>query len=425
MKKHSFYKNLFFTFIISLNIFNAQSQCLSAWKYYLPITVANNTFANLSDYQVKVTVNTATPIAAGKMISTGDDIRFIDGASCNNLNYWIESGMNSANTVIWIKLPTLPATANRVINMYYGNVLAPTASNGDSTFLIFDDFLGTSLNTAKWQTVITGTGSVNVSGGNLVCTTTAEANIRSKASFASPIVLEANMAYISGSWESLAILNNNTKDGYGEWMGNVLTSGSNTMYFGLTFTPANPACDNYTAHTYNTYSNPGTLTGLWQVSWPSSNVQSASWPGGSYSYSYQSATLASTVQVAVGQMCGANGSMSVDWIRARNYAAAEATTTNGVERNNHTSGIDHQVQLSGINIYPNPAHDIINIDMKGSLENYESLQMIDMNGRTVQSLSISGRRDNIELPLSNLEKGSYLIRLVGKSGTLVQKISVE
>src|ERR1017187_3903954 len=107
--------------IFILSALTTKSQCLNAWKYYIPITVTNNISASLTDYQVKVIVNTASPIAAGKMISTGDDIRFIDLNSCSNLNYWIESGINTSNTIIWVKLNTLQASAGKTILMYYGN----------------------------------------------------------------------------------------------------------------------------------------------------------------------------------------------------------------------------------------------------------------------------------------------------------------
>ncbi len=79
--------------ICGINL-NVQAQCNCAWQYRMPISINNLSFAPKTDLQVPVIVNTNVPITAGKMLATGDDIRFTD-ASCNNLPYWIESGMNT------------------------------------------------------------------------------------------------------------------------------------------------------------------------------------------------------------------------------------------------------------------------------------------------------------------------------------------
>ena len=141
--------------------------------------------------------------------------------------------------------------------------------------------------------------------------------------------------------------------------------------------------------------------------------------------SLASNTLASTVQIGAGMLTESNGAITIDWIRARNYAAIDASALPGLEQHNHNSGIDEQLNIENINIYPNPAHDMINIDMRGSGINLERLEMIDMNGRTIQSINMSGYKENIEIPAVNLTKGIYLIRLIGGKGTVVQKISVE
>lgn len=125
------------------------AQCLPGWNYFQPVAINNSLAQTLTNYQVKLTVNTATPIAAGHMNANGDDIRFTTSA-CANVNYWIESGMNTASTVIWVKVPSLTASGNTTIDMYYGNVAATPVSNGDSVFLLFDDFNGPALNSSKW-----------------------------------------------------------------------------------------------------------------------------------------------------------------------------------------------------------------------------------------------------------------------------------
>jgi hypothetical protein len=113
----------------------------TGWLYRqgVPIT---NTGAELTDYQVAVTVDTATLIGAGKMQSDCRDIRFA-GKSGEELPYWIESGCNSASTKIWVKVDRVPANSSATfstIYLYYGNPNVSDGQNGDETFLLFDDF---------------------------------------------------------------------------------------------------------------------------------------------------------------------------------------------------------------------------------------------------------------------------------------------
>jgi len=118
-------------------------------QYSKEITISNSG-SELTSYQILVTVETASLVSAGKMRSDGGDIRFLDSNSAN-LNYWLESGMNSESTQIWVKVPSIPAGTS-TINMTYGNLSASSESSGDNTFLFFDDFESGLLDTAnKWN----------------------------------------------------------------------------------------------------------------------------------------------------------------------------------------------------------------------------------------------------------------------------------
>lgn len=174
------------------------AQCLPAWGYYQPVTINNSLAQTLTNYQVKITVNTAALVSAGHMLATGDDIRFT-AAGCTNVNYWIESGMNTASTVIWLKVPALAASAATTVDMYYGNPAAPAASDGDNVFLFFDDFNDGVFNTTKWET--RGTPSqCSESGG--ILTFTGNSNweyIRSYTTWNIPTVVETRESAVSVS----------------------------------------------------------------------------------------------------------------------------------------------------------------------------------------------------------------------------------
>ena len=125
---------------------------LSGWGYRRGIIIDNTKNSNtLTDYQILVTLDTATLISAGKMRSDCGDIRFTDEDGTTLLSYWVEEGCNTANTKIWVKVPSIPASSTKTIYLYYGNPSATSQSNGDAVFEFFDDFEGSSLNTSKWD----------------------------------------------------------------------------------------------------------------------------------------------------------------------------------------------------------------------------------------------------------------------------------
>ena len=132
---------------------------LSGWGYRRAITISNTGNANtLTGYQVLVTLDTASLISAGKMRSDGGDIRFTDSDGTTLLSYWIESGINTASTKVWVKVPSIPASSTKTIYLYYGNPNAVSASNGDATFDFFDDFNDGTVDTSKWDV---GTATYN------------------------------------------------------------------------------------------------------------------------------------------------------------------------------------------------------------------------------------------------------------------------
>jgi hypothetical protein len=117
-----------------------------AWHWRKPIAISNSG-GSLTDYQLKVVVNTQELVANGKMQSDGDDIRFTAGDKVTEIPYWIESGINTSATVIWVKVASIP-TGDSIIYIYYGNDDASAGSNGTTTFAFFDDFSG---DLSKWN----------------------------------------------------------------------------------------------------------------------------------------------------------------------------------------------------------------------------------------------------------------------------------
>ncbi len=127
------------------------------WKYKRPVYVWNHSDRILTDYQVSLVVNTRDLILSGKMKSDCSDIRFIGSDETTILSYWIESGVNTSSTTIWVKVSTIPANSYATIYMYYGNTSASSVSNPYTTFLVYENFNTDPTN--RWSIFRTGTNA--------------------------------------------------------------------------------------------------------------------------------------------------------------------------------------------------------------------------------------------------------------------------
>lgn len=114
------------------------------WQWRMPVQITENSGNALSNYQVLITVDTASLISVGKMRADCGDIRFIDTTD-SELAYWLEKGCNTADTKIWVKVPSIPASSTETIYMYYGNLSVSSMSNGSRVFLFYEDFESYSL----------------------------------------------------------------------------------------------------------------------------------------------------------------------------------------------------------------------------------------------------------------------------------------
>jgi len=83
-----------------------------------------------------------------------DDIRLANLTS-DLYDFWIESKINSDVAKFWYEVTDDLSTTNATVYIYYGNPDVSTTSNGELTFPLFDHFLGSSLNTTKWNYVAT------------------------------------------------------------------------------------------------------------------------------------------------------------------------------------------------------------------------------------------------------------------------------
>jgi len=132
---------------------------LTGWSYRKPITISNAA----TDYQTKITVYYGSGTDGDNYVycnshcrSDFGDIRFTKSDGNTLLPYWVESKVNSDYAIIWVKNDNTPQTTGYI---YYGNTGANSASNGDDTFILFDDFNG---DFSKWdKNELRGTVTIN------------------------------------------------------------------------------------------------------------------------------------------------------------------------------------------------------------------------------------------------------------------------
>ena len=306
-----------FVFLVSLitipNVY-AWYSGYSNWRYRQPITITEQSGNTLTDYQVKLTIDTASLISAGKMNSDCSDIRFTD-ENDNPLPYWIESGCNSDNTIVWVKVPEIPANGQATIYMYYGNSNAESESNGENVFEFFDDFEGTSLDTSKWS--ILGNPSISMSGSQI----TISSSIKEHDSiytqlFSLPLVLE---------WKTI------TTDGQqsiGIW--NPLPTGTDRDVIWVFDQDGNLKSYHMVDNTAtNDYNQPGNAEGRFQLK-TDGNIYSLLQDGIERVSSVSWGTAEDSFYIVIDSYYA--GSITIDYIFLHQYASTEPTYSIGSEQ---------------------------------------------------------------------------------------------
>ena len=57
-----------------------------------------------------------------------------------NIDYWLDKYVDSEYALVWVEVPSIRVLGQEVLYMYYGDPDATSGSNGEETFVFFDDF---------------------------------------------------------------------------------------------------------------------------------------------------------------------------------------------------------------------------------------------------------------------------------------------
>ena len=81
----------------------------------------------------------------------------------------------------------------------------------------------------------------------------------------------------------------------------------------------------------------------------------------------------------------------------------------------------YDVESGTLTLYPNPATTSVSVNVTGMSGNV-TLQIVDMNGRTVYSQSGS---NEFKIDVSSLAQGAYFVRVTSEQQTAVRKLIVK
>ena len=85
---------------------------------------------------------------------------------------------------------------------------------------------------------------------------------------------------------------------------------------------------------------------------------------------------------------------------------------------NSIDGVEYR-----LNIYPNPANDQVTVYVDNLLNGAE-VRIVDMLGKTVGSYSIAGGDNKVDIDLSALAEGVYLVRIVSDNNIATERLII-
>jgi hypothetical protein len=103
-------------------------------RYERVVRIENTTGGALNDWQVRVVVDTASAIAAGRLSADCADLRVTDDTFAA-VPFWLEGPCNASATRLWVRVASIPALGETSLRLLYGSPLAPSLSSSAGTFV--------------------------------------------------------------------------------------------------------------------------------------------------------------------------------------------------------------------------------------------------------------------------------------------------
>lgn len=188
----------FVVFFLAFTLFSIQGYAWwdNSFSRKMPLDISTAT--SQTNYQIAINITYDSDMQADF-----DDIRFINASENQELNYWLENKTDSSWAYFWVKGNWSNANGTQAY-IYYGNSTVSTTSNENTTFVLFDSFSSTSLDTNKWNVV--NDTPITVNGSYLNYTATSGGKglwLYGKISITYPIIMETRTLIESTGARSL------------------------------------------------------------------------------------------------------------------------------------------------------------------------------------------------------------------------------
>ncbi len=81
--------------------------------------------------------------------------------------------------------------------------------------------------------------------------------------------------------------------------------------------------------------------------------------------------------------------------------------------------------ISSMNLFPNPAEDVLNVQIMLDSEGSAQFYLMNALGQNVMEQRLSGEAINAELNISNLEAGIYLLNVITDNGSITERVIIK
>ncbi len=90
------------------------------------------------------------------------------------------------------------------------------------------------------------------------------------------------------------------------------------------------------------------------------------------------------------------------------------------------TGIEEQSGNYGISIYPNPAQEMVRVNLGDHFSQHNTTILLrDMRGKTLLERSVDNGQQTLELDISEFAKGIYMIQLRNQEDVATKRLSIQ
>ncbi|MDP4711789.1 MAG: T9SS type A sorting domain-containing protein [Saprospiraceae bacterium] len=123
-------------------------------------------------------------------------------------------------------------------------------------------------------------------------------------------------------------------------------------------------------------------------------------------------------QVYEWQVQSVCGETSSDWSPAALFVAGRPGSASGVN-------VNPTATATTIQVYPNPASEILNVVVPTTVSGVSQISILDLSGKRWLSQSITDGSSTLQINVSNLPKGIYLLRHENQEQVTLQRVIIQ